>query len=471
VSVTDNGVPTLDDSELFNVVVSVVSGNQAPVLAPIGTQNIDEGMALVIALNATDANGDELRFNQSGVPAFCSLTDNRDGSGSISCNPNFTESGLYSMTITVADNGAPQQSDSETFDIVVADVNGPPVLTTIGLQKGKDNRTLEILLSASDIDGNALVFSTVGMPAFCDLTDNFDGTADIICNPTLLDVGDHAMTAIVTDNGSPNRSDSETFNITIQTRSRTRDMNGDGMSDILWRNSATGQNHLYLMNAAAIIINAGINTVSDLNWEIVGNGDFNGDRKTDILWRNSITGQNWLYQMSSATIVGSLGINTVADPAWQVAGNGDYNGDGAADILWRNSVTGQNWLYLMNGATIVSSLGVNTVSIDWQIAGNGDYNGDGKADILWRNSATGQNWLYLMNGATIVSSVGVNTVSDLTWQVVGSGDYNGDGKSDILWRNSTTGQNWLYLMNGAAIAGSLGINTLSDLNWQVVNTN
>ena len=164
-------------------------------------------------------------------------------------------------------------------------------------------------------------------------------------------------------------------------------------------------------------------------------GDMDGDGKSDILWRNSATGQNWLYLMDGPSISSGSVINSVPT-SWSIAGNGDYNGDGKADILWRNSVTGQNWMYLMDGSTILSSMSVNTVAgSSWQVAGNGDYNGDGKSDILWRNSSSGQNWMYLMDGATIVSSVNVNTVST-TWQVAGSGDYDGDGKSDILWRHS-----------------------------------
>ena len=145
--------------------------------------------------------------------------------------------------------------------------------------------------------------------------------------------------------------------------------------------------------------------------------DHDGDGNADILWRNSATGQNWMYLMSGATIASSLGVNTVASLDWEIVGNGDYDGDGNADILWRNSATGQNWMYLMTGATIASSLGVNNVPVAWKIVAEGDYDGDGNADILWRNSATGQNWMYLMNSNSIASSVGVNTVPT-DWDIV-----------------------------------------------------
>ena len=250
------------------------------------------------------------------------------------------------------------------------------------------------------------------------------------------------------------------------------DYDGDGDADVLWRNSSTGQNWMYVMNGAAIESSAGVNTVASASWNVVGNGDYDGDGNSDILWRNSSTGQNWMYLMDGASIIGGGAVVTVADNNWMIVGSGDHDGDGRSDILWRNSSTGQNWLFLMNGTTRIGDLGINTVAnLDWQIAGTGDYNGDSRADILWRNSSTGQNWMYLMNGATIDSGLGVNTVSDTNWQIVGGGDHNGDGNADILWRNSSTGQNWVYLMTGATIDSSLGVNTVSDTAWQVVNTN
>ena len=60
------------------------------------------------------------------------------------------------------------------------------------------------------------------------------------------------------------------------------DFNGDGKTDILWRNESTGQNVVWLMNGTTYSNYAELMQVTDTNWEIVGTGDFNGDGKTDI---------------------------------------------------------------------------------------------------------------------------------------------------------------------------------------------
>jgi len=251
------------------------------------------------------------------------------------------------------------------------------------------------------------------------------------------------------------------------------DFDGDGKTDILWRNTVTGQNYLYPMDGLAIKPTEGyLRTAADTTWQVVGIGDFDGDGKADIVWRNSSSGENYLYPMDGTTIKASEGfIRSVADTTWQVAGIGDFDGDGKADIVWRNSASGQNYLYPMDGTTIKPTEGyIRTVAdLAWQIAAVGDYDGDGKSDLLWRNASTGQNYLYPMDGTTIKPTEGfIRTVADQSWQVAGIGDFDGDGKDDILWRNAVTGENYLYPMDGLAIMPSEGyLRTVPDQSWQV----
>src|SRR5438876_1017497 len=112
--------------------------------------------------------------------------------------------------------------------------------------------------------------------------------------------------------------------------------------------------------------------------------DFNGDGKADILWRNSSTGENYVWLMNGTTITGKGSVRTEPDQNWKVAGVGDFNGDGTADILWRYSSTGENYVYLMNGTTITGEGYLAETDLNWQVAGVGEFNGDGRAAILWR---------------------------------------------------------------------------------------
>jgi chitodextrinase len=223
----------------------------------------------------------------------------------------------------------------------------------------------------------------------------------------------------------PNHSAWSATQVSVKTPARRAvngDFNGDGKSDILWRNSASGQTTTWLMAGATISTNGLIDTVADLNWRIVGVGDFNGDGKSDILWRNRATGEYAFWFMNGATILNRSVVGAVADLNWSIAGVGDFDGDGKSDILWHNSATGSNTIWLMNGNTISGGAAdfAAMTDLNWNIAGVGDYDGDGKFDILWRNRVTGENTIWLMNGATILSQPVFATVSDLSWRPSGA---------------------------------------------------
>lgn len=244
------------------------------------------------------------------------------------------------------------------------------------------------------------------------------------------------------------------------------DFNGDGKADVFWRNTSTGSTILWLMNDAGIGDSLSTATAGS-TWQLLGIGDFNGDGKADMLWRNATTGATIVWQMDGAS-PSFAELQVVSDTNWQVQAIGDFDGDGKADIFWRNTATGATIVWLMNGTGIGSSVSSVTAGSTWQLLGVGDFNGDGKADLFWRNTSTGATILWQMNGA-IPTFLAVQSVSDTNWQVHGIGDYNGDGKADVFWRNTSTGATIVWLMNGASITSSLGSVTASSATWLVQN--
>jgi hypothetical protein len=248
------------------------------------------------------------------------------------------------------------------------------------------------------------------------------------------------------------------------------DFDNDGKTDILWRNSSTGQAYIYQMNGLAIAAEGAVRTVS-FDWQIAGTGDFNGNNKSDILWRNQTTGETYIYQMDGSTVINEGGVRTVSLD-WQIAGTGDFNGDNKSDILWRNQTTGETYIYQMNGFSITSEKSIRTVNTNWVIEGVDDFNGDSKSDILWRNSVTGQAYIYQMDGLAITneSSIGEPyTTADHKqsyWSIAGTGDYNGDSKADILWRH-TDGTAYVWNMDGFATIGEGAIRQVNN-SWQIV---
>jgi hypothetical protein len=190
--------------------------------------------------------------------------------------------------------------------------------------------------------------------------------------------------------------------------------------DHLWRRALRRTNALptapfiawiWLMNGTAIASTMVVSSVAT-NWSIVGTGDFDGDGKTDILWRDTAGDLAiWFMNGTAISSAGSLGN---VPQAWSVAGTGDFDGDGKSDILWRDTA-GDVALWLMNGGTIASSVVIGNVGSVWTVAQTGDYNGDGKSDILWRNTSTGDLALWLMNGTA------TSQATDFANIAVGSG--------------------------------------------------
>ncbi len=254
------------------------------------------------------------------------------------------------------------------------------------------------------------------------------------------------------------------------------DFDGDGKDDILWRND-NGQFGGWLANGnGGFAYNAaGGAPIVSTDWHIVGGGDFNGDGRSDMLWRND-NGQfgNWLANPNGGFAYNAAAGVTMVSTDWHIVGTGDFNGDGRDDILWRNvDGTLGNWLANPNGGhSYNAAAGAVQVSTDWHIAGTGDYNGDGRTDILWRND-NGQfgNWLANTSGGFAYNAAAGITAVDNSWKIVGSGDFNGDGRTDILWRNDN-GQfgDWLANTSGGFAYNAAAGVTAVDNSWHIIDT-
>jgi Ca2+-binding RTX toxin-like protein len=243
--------------------------------------------------------------------------------------------------------------------------------------------------------------------------------------------------------------------------------------DILWRNKLTGENHVWGADGIDIVNGVDLDVAYvPVGWEVVGTADFNRDGTSDILWRNSQTGQNHLWHMTGTSAYGmDLSVATIP-LAWKIVATADFDGDGYSDILWRNSQTGENHLWHMRDTTVVSGYNLSraVIPLDWDVVGAADFDNDGHTDILWRNHVTGENHLWYMNDTNFISGVNLSVpVTALAWQVQALTDFNADGHVDILWRNAQTGENHVWYMNNATVTAgyNLSIATVS-LDWEIV---
>jgi hypothetical protein len=100
-------------------------------------------------------------------------------------------------------------------------------------------------------------------------------------------------------------------------------------------------------------------------WQSLGTGDFNGDGTSDILWRNTSTGEVDTWLMNNGQMTGGAVLGTMSS-AWQLAGIGDLTGNGTSDVVWRNTTTGQVQTWLISNDHVTGGSVIGTVSTAWQ---------------------------------------------------------------------------------------------------------
>jgi hypothetical protein len=277
---------------------------------------------------------------------------------------------------------------------------------------------------------------------------NGDGKSDILWRDTSGNVAIWEMTGTSVLNPTA----SFVGNVaTVWTIVGTGDFNADGKSDILWRDTS-GNVAIWEMNGTSVL-NPTATFIGNVptSWLIIGFGDFNGDGKSDVLWRDD-SGNVAIWEMSGTSVLNPTATFVGNVPtSWSIVGTGDFNGDGKSDILWRDT-SGNVAIWEMNGTSVLNPTAtfVGNVSTVWTIVGTGDFNGDGKSDILWRDTS-GNVAIWEMNGTSVLNPTATFIGNVPTsWLIIGFGDFNGDGKSDILWRD-TSGNVAIWEMNGTSV--------------------
>ncbi len=135
------------------------------------------------------------------------------------------------------------------------------------------------------------------------------------------------------------------------------DIDGDGNADIFWHHLYSGQNEVWLMNDTQRTFTLDLPSMYDddymvdTDWDLRGTGDFNNDNRPDLLWRNTVTGANQIWLMSGLEQTETVNLPAQTDVNWLLMGTDDLNGDGSSDLLWHNINTQDNQVWLMDGTT------------------------------------------------------------------------------------------------------------------------
>ncbi|KJU86641.1 FG-GAP repeat-containing protein [Candidatus Magnetobacterium bavaricum] len=435
-----------------------------------------------------------VRSGQVGDLANLVISKSGTGSGSVtsadgklgcgsSCTAAYTPSSTTSVTLT-----AKADADS-TFTGWSGDCTGTDSTCTVSMSASRNvAATFDLPCSSYTINPQSKTFPSKGG------TDSLNVSANSGCKWTAS--SDVAWITITADSGSGNGSikysvasntttSKRTGKITVagQTLAITQeastgsagkapyDFDGDGRSDVLWRNATTGDVAIWLMKDTSIAGKDFVFKGVSLDWDIKAAGDFNGDGKADILWQNTKTGVVYIWLVKGTTI--EAGGTVVEDmPAdWKFVTLGDFNGDEKADIMWRSAGTGDIYVWFMDGTARKEDMDgeyiFKNMPSEWVVTAVADLNGDANGDVLWQNTTTGDVAAWLMSGTTMSDKSYVAMSIPGNWQIKVVGDLDGDGKADILWQDAKSGDVYSWLLDGFKIVGQDYAARGIPGNWQI----
>jgi len=244
------------------------------------------------------------------------------------------------------------------------------------------------------------------------------------------------------------------------------DFNDDDKVDVLWRNTATGENAAWFLDGT-IFRSGALLPSAPVEWTLAGAGDFNGDGSTDLVWRNRNTGANAVWLMSGTMLVSSADLPAAPDTAWNIEAIGDFNSDTMPDIFWHHHGRGSAAIWLMSptfGIAGVVDLPA-VADLNWHAAAAADFDSDGDPDLVWRHATNGRIVFWRMNGAALQNGVELGTLADNNWRIVAAGDYSGDGKPDLFWHHAGSGANSVWFIDHFVITNGAPVNALTDLRW------
>jgi hypothetical protein len=176
------------------------------------------------------------------------------------------------------------------------------------------------------------------------------------------------------------------------------DFDGDGREDVAVAHRTQGLVEILLMNGSTLVSRATRKAPSP-DWQLVATPDSDGDGVSELVWRNNST---YEVRIESLAAPGQTHALLPARTPWRLLGSGDVDGDGRGDLLLRDR-TDRIQPLLLTGArgTLASFGGVSPDRPDWSFEGLGDFDGDGRADPFWSHDTEPvQIWFSAARGFT-----------------------------------------------------------------------
>lgn len=246
------------------------------------------------------------------------------------------------------------------------------------------------------------------------------------------------------------------------------DLDGDGDNDLIWRNAAREETHLWFMEDGQQIDAGLVPANASARWKIIGTGDFDVDGDEEIFWFDRllgrcaiwdiihVQGQPELWLGPSTTYAGWVPNRDWAPFAVQEI-TSVHEGP---EILWGNMDTGAvaiRMRYRDNPGYVEHAMYAQTPSGErveageaWLPRHQGDLDANGRRDdIFWHNQETGDTAVWRMHLNVLIQSDVVRfegAPANTNYTPVGVGHFSPDTESgqsevhhaNVFWRQNLT---------------------------------
>jgi hypothetical protein len=231
---------------------------------------------------------------------------------------------------------------------------------------------------------------------------------------------------------------------------------GNGALNVVWHNTGSGRTVIWMLEDDGVRASAQVvrEEALDVAWRIAAIADVNGDGVDDLLWRNTVNNRLAVWFLNNGgTFDSEIEVVDMTLPReWVVAGLNKIDGDGVPDVLWFNTSTRRVYVWFLNADGTRKDHGEvfeSNLSASWEVAGLADIDGDGPADIVWFNRSSRRTYIWFLNADGTRKDHGpvhdVNLAAG--WVIAGVQDVDSDGTPDLVWFNTSTRRVYAWFLN------------------------
>ncbi|HEB86949.1 MAG TPA: tandem-95 repeat protein [Gammaproteobacteria bacterium] len=216
-------------TQQFNL--SIADINNVPAFTSTAVTSATQGVAYSYSITSNDPDaGDTLTITAGTLPAWLTLTDNGNGTATLSGTPANADVGNVSVDLTVTDNGTGNLTGTQSFTLNVANVNDAPTVTSGGIilfQESSD--TVQVNVSDPDV-GDTFTYAVTRQSTTGGNGATVDANGLVTYDAIGATAGTDSIEVTVTDQAGAGIAVPVTIAVTVNTTGET-DSNGDGVTD------------------------------------------------------------------------------------------------------------------------------------------------------------------------------------------------------------------------------------------------